>query len=243
MDLLDISLSLSALIILEIILGIDNLVFLSILSEKLPPEQRKAARRWGLTFAWVTRLMLLASAVWIVRLTRPLFEVAGLAISMRDIFLLLGGMFLIVKATQEIHHEIEAHAEVVATGAAKVAHSFVGVVAQIALMDIIFSLDSVLTAVGLTPHFWVMATAITCAIIVMIFASEPVSHFIEKHPTLKMLALSFLILIGMVLAADGLSFHIPRGYIYFAMGFSLGVEGLNLYRSAKRRRYMNLTKD
>jgi predicted tellurium resistance membrane protein TerC len=242
-DLLDILLSLSALIILEIILGIDNLVFLSILSEKLPREQRKSARRWGLTFAWVTRLILLASAVWIVKLTRPLFTFMGFAISLRDVFLLLGGMFLIVKATQEIHHEIEEKTEVVATGTAHVAHSFVGVIVQIGLMDIIFSLDSVLTAVGLTQHFWVMAVAITCAIIVMIFASEPVSHFIEKHPTLKMLALSFLILIGMVLAADALSFHIPRGYIYFAMGFSLGVEALNLYKSAARKRNLHMNKD
>lgn len=239
MDLLDIFLSLSALIVLEIILGVDNLVFLSILTEKLPRQQRKKARRWGLTFAWVTRLILLASAVWLVKLTKPFISVGDFGFSVRDLFLLLGGGFLIAKATQEIHlemtDEIDELSEV-ATGAA----TFKSVVIQVALMDIIFSLDSVLTAVGLTHLYWVMALAITIAILVMIFASEAVSLFIEKHPTIKMLALSFLILIGMILVADAFSFHIPRGYIYFAMGFSLGVEALNLFkRSRKKKKKVN----
>ncbi len=237
MELLDILVSLSALIILEIILGIDNLVFLSILTEKLPREKRKRARRWGLTFAWVTRLMLLASAVELIKLTTPLFSLAGLSFSMRDLFLLAGGAFLIGKATQEIHNEVGDEEEKKNEFGSPVA-TFRGVVIQVALMDIIFSLDSVLTAIGLTNFFWVMALAITCAILVMIYASETVSHFIEKHPSLKMLALSFLILIGMVLIADGLSFHVPRGYVYFAMGFSLGVESLNLIKQARRKKRM-----
>lgn len=235
MELLDIFVSLSALIILEIILGIDNLVFLSILTEKLPREKRKKARRWGLTFAWVTRLLLLASAVELIKLTTPLFSIAGFSISMRDIFLLAGGAFLIGKATQEIHNEVgDEESEKHEVGSHVV--TFRGVVIQVALMDIVFSLDSVLTAIGLTNVFWVMGLAITCAILVMIYASEPVSLFIEKHPTLKMLALSFLILIGMVLIADGLAFHVPRGYVYFAMGFSLAVESLNLIKQARRKK-------
>lgn len=235
MELLDIALSLLALIILEIVLGIDNLVFLSILTEKLPREKRKKARRWGLTFAWVTRLILLASALVLVKLTHPLFSIAGLSFSFRDIFLFLGGGFLIAKATQEIHDEVgEEEKSDHPSRVAKV--TFSSVVAQVALMDIIFSLDSVLTAVGLTDRFSVMAFAITCAILVMVYASEPVSHFIEKHPSIKMLALSFLILIGMVLIADSFAFHVPRGYIYFAMGFSLAVESLNLIKQARNKR-------
>jgi predicted tellurium resistance membrane protein TerC len=229
--------SLFALIILEIVLGIDNLVFLAILTERLPPESRKKARRWGLTFAWITRLLLLASAVWLARLTTPLIELFEFSFSIRDLFLLLGGAFLIAKATQEIHHEVEPVMtdETLGKLAAPMA-SFQGVVLQVGLMDIFFSLDSVLTAIGLTPYFWVMATAITIAIMIMIWASEPVSAFITKHPTVKMLALSFLILIGMVLIADGFAFHVPRGYIYFAMGFSLAVEALNTLKRARRKR-------
>lgn len=242
MEFLDIIASLIVLIILEIVLGVDNLVFLAILTEKLPREQRKSARRWGLTFAWVTRLLLLASAVWIVKLTRPLFSIADFSFSARDIFLFLGGVFLILKATQEIHNEVGDNLEQHEKKNNKKI-SFQGVVLQVALMDIIFSFDSVLTAVGLTNRFIVMAAAITAAILVMIFASEAVSRFIEKHPTLKMLALSFLILVGTVLVADSFSFHVPRGYIYFAMGFSLSVETLNLMRQRKNVLRGNETKD
>ena len=234
MDVFDILISLVALIILEIILGIDNLVFLSILTEKLPKEQRRLARRWGLMFAWVTRLILLVTALWMVGLTRPLFHIYHLSFSVRDLFLFIGGAFLIAKATQEIHYEVgedELNDRVLSKRSAR----FFQVVIQVGLMDIIFSMDSILTAVGLTNHFWVMAAAITCAIMVMIYASETVSYFIQKHPTIKMLALSFLILIGMVLVADSFAFHIPRGYVYFAMGFSLGVEALNLVRRSRRR--------
>ena len=234
MNLFDILLSLSALIVLEIILGIDNLVFLTILTEKLPKSQQKKARRWGLTFAWLTRLLLLATACWMVRWTEPLMVLFDHAYSVRDLFLLIGGFFLFTKATQEIHHEVaqrqdSSNRKSYSTNAKKVSFSII--VTQVALMDIIFSLDSVLTAIGLTQRFWVMALAITCAIWVMLYASEPLSHFIEKYPTIKMLALCFLILIGMVLVADGFGFYIPRGYVYFAMAFSLSVEMLNLARN------------
>ncbi len=236
MEFLDIIASLIVLVILEIVLGIDNLVILSILTEKLPAHQRTKARRWGLTFSWVTRLLLLSLAVDMIRLTKPLITIAELSFSARDIFLILGGAFLIWKATDEIHQDVTEESE---ESAKKEMTSFKTtfnmVIFQIAMLDVIFSLDSVLTAVGLTTRFWVMAFAISCAIIIMIFASEIVSAFIKKHPTIKMLALSYLILIGMVLVADGLSFHIPRGYVYFAMGFSLAVESLNLIKHARKR--------
>lgn len=236
MDLLDILLSLTALVILEVVLGIDNLVILSILTEKLPIEQRKKARRWGLTFAWVTRLILLASAVFMVHLVHPLFSIGQFTFSFRDLFLIGGGTFLIWKSTDEIHQDILKEPAVPLKNSSNKAVTFRKVIIQVALLDVIFSLDSVLTAVGVASHYWVMALAITVAIIIMIFASEPVSHFIEKNPTIKMLALSYLILIGMVLIADGFALHIPRGYIYFSMGFSLGVEALNLVKRSRAKR-------
>lgn len=236
MEFLDIITSLIVLVILEIVLGIDNLVILSILTEKLPAHQRKKARRWGLTFSWVTRLLLLSLAVDMIKLTKPLITLAELSFSARDIFLILGGAFLIWKATDEIHQDVTDESdEPSKKEMTSFKTTFKMVIFQIAMLDIIFSLDSVLTAVGLTTRFWVMAFAITCAILIMIFASEIVSDFIKKHPTIKMLALSYLILIGMVLVADGLSFHIPRGYLYFAMGFSLAVESLNLIKHARKR--------
>ncbi len=232
-EIFDILLSLLTLTILEIVLGIDNLVFLSILSQQLPRSQQKMARRVGLTFAWVTRLMLLASAVWLANLVTPLFTVSTLEVSGRDLFLFIGGMFLLAKATQEIHHELEPSLEDLQQVEIQKTTLFWWVIVQIAFLDVIFSLDSVLTAIGLSNHFWVMATAITIAIITMIFLSEPLSAFIERHPSIRMLALSFLILIGMVLIADAFKTHIPRGYVYFAMGFSLSVESLNLWRSKR----------
>lgn len=235
MDFLGIISSLIVLVILEIVLGIDNLVILSILSEKLPVHQRKKARRWGLTFSWVTRLMLLALAVHMIKLTKPLFTIDQLSFSLRDLFLMLGGAFLIWKATDEIHQDVTEKSSEPKNKLQPYKATFGMVILQIAVMDIIFSLDSVLTAVGLTSHFWVMAFAITCAIFIMIFASELVSAFIQKYPTLKMLALSYLILIGMILIADGFSFHVPRGYVYFAMGFSLGVEFLNLLKHSRKK--------
>lgn len=237
MEFLEIVLSLLALIILEIVLGIDNLVILSILTEKLPYDKRKKARRWGLTFAWMTRLMLLASAVYMVKLVKPIVTIGTLSFSVRDLFLFIGGVFLIWKSTDEIHQDL-TNQPLAKPDSKKVysAATFRAVVIQVALLDVIFSLDSVLTAVGLTPHFWVMALAITFAIMIMLYSSEPVSDFITKHPTIKILALSYLILIGTVLIADGFSFHIPRGYLYFAMGFSLAVESLNLYKQSRKKR-------
>jgi predicted tellurium resistance membrane protein TerC len=236
MEFLDIISSVIVLVILEVVLGIDNLVILSILTEKLPVNQRRKARRWGLTFSWVTRLLLLSLAVELIKLTTPLFSISELSFSARDFFLIIGGAFLIWKATDEIHQDVsEAGNEPAKTKTSAKKVSFKMVIFQVAIMDIIFSLDSVLTAVGLTTRYWVMAFAISCAILIMIFASEVVSEFINRHPTVKMLALSYLILIGMVLVADGFSFYIPRGYVYFAMGFSLAVESLNLIKQSRKR--------
>ncbi len=235
MDLyIDIGLSLITLTLLEVILGIDNLVFLAIITQKLPLSQQKKARRIGLTLAWVTRLMLLASAVWITKLTYPIVNIYTLHFSWRDLFLVCGGLFLLIKSTEEIHNEFEPPAKNISVFKAS---QFGLVVVQIAILDIIFSIDSVLTAIGLTQRFWLMALAISIAILAMIFASEPLSRFIARHPSVKMLGLSFLILIGMVLIADGFEFHIPRGYIYFAMGFSLFIESLNIIRRKKRKKF------
>ncbi len=231
-ELTEIVLSFATLTILEVVLGIDNLVFLAIMSRRLPQHQQAKARKLGLTFAWMTRLLLLASALWLSKLTHPLVTIYQLDVSGRDIFLIAGGLFLLFKATQEIHAEFDLP-ELEKTQPKKYV-SFITVVIQIAILDIVFSIDSVLTAIGLTPYFWLMASAITIAIIAMIFASDALSRFIEKYPTIKMLALSFLLLIGMVLVADGCHFHIPRAYIYFAMTFSLFVEMLNILSRGKR---------
>lgn len=230
-EITDIILSFLTLTILEVVLAVDNLIFLAIITQKLPEHQQPRARKIGLSLAWITRLLLLASAVWLTKLTTPIFHIADMAVSGRDIFLFIGGMFLIGKATQEIHGELEPHEAEMKSKTRF--NQFTMVVIQIAILDIIFSLDSVLTAIGLTQRYWLMAAAITIAILAMIFASEPLSKFVERHPTVKMLALSFLILIGMVLVADAFESHIPRGYIYFAMGFSLMVEFLNLVRRRK----------
>jgi predicted tellurium resistance membrane protein TerC len=232
---LDHILGLITLTILEVILGIDNLVFIAIISQRLPSQQQKLARKLGLTFAWVTRLLLLASAVWITKLTTPLVFISDLNFSGRDIFLFFGGVFLLYKATQEIHGELEPDHKKPAIQTT-VRGQFTMTVIQIAILDIVFSLDSVLTAIGLTQEFWLMATAITIAILVMIYASEPLSRFIERNPTIKMLALSFLILIGMILIADSFHTHIPRGYIYFAMGFSIFIECLNIIKRKRNGR-------
>ena len=226
--------SLATLTILEIVLGVDNLIFLSILASRLPAHQQKLGRRLGLGAAVVTRLALLASAAWIVTLTHPVFDFGEYEISWRDLLLLAGGLFLMAKATIEIHHAVEGddHAT---SGKEVVAAGLTGVVIQIAIIDIVFSFDTVMTAVGMSDHFPIMATAVIAAVIVMIFAAETVSAFVTKHPTVKMLALSFLILIGIALVADGLHFHIPKAYLYFAVAFSIGVEGLNLWARKRRR--------
>jgi predicted tellurium resistance membrane protein TerC len=227
--------SLWSLTLLEIVLGVDNLVLLAILTERLSPKDRKLARFYGLTLAWVTRLLLLAAAVWITKLTYPVLTLAQHSFSYRDIFLTLGGGFLLVKATQEIHQEV-LHDEEQAVTQSQKTSLFWWVVVQVGLMDIIFSLDSVLTAVGLTQDFTVMVISISCAIVLMILASQSLCQIIERYPTLKMLALSFLLLIGMVLIADGFSFHVPRGYVYVAMMFSLTVETLNLITHHQRKK-------
>jgi predicted tellurium resistance membrane protein TerC len=212
------------LCVLEIVLGIDNVIFISILAGKLPPEQQPKARFIGLSLAMITRVLLLLSIVWMARLTHPLFTIFQHEVSGRDLILIAGGIFLVWKSTQEIHQKLEG-AE--AHGSARAA-SFQGVIIQIILLDIVFSLDSVITAVGMVNIIPVMIAAVIIAVIFMMFFSGPISGFVERHPTVKMLALSFLLLIGVVLIADGLGQHISKGYIYFAMAFSVFVEILNI---------------
>jgi len=217
--------ALLTLTVLEIVLGIDNIIFISILAGKLPAGEQPRARIVGLTLAMVTRILLLLSLTGIMRLTRPLFSPFGHPFSGRDLILLLGGLFLLWKSTREIHDKLEGEEgrQNVKAGA-----TFGGVIVQIALLDIVFSLDSVITAVGMVRQVGVMIAAIVLAVLVMLVAAGPISDFVHRHPTLKMLALSFLLLIGVTLIADGLGQHIPKGYVYFAMGFSVFVESLNL---------------
>ncbi|MDX1710823.1 MAG: TerC family protein [Rhodovibrionaceae bacterium] len=238
----EIWISFLSIAILEIVLGIDNLIFLSIVTERLPAEQQPRARKIGLILALVGRIGLLFAITWVIGLTRPIFEVMDLAISWRDILLLAGGLFLIAKATTEIHAEVEGQAHAAKSGdnggAAVRAGTaaFAGVMLQVIALDIVFSLDSVLTAVGMTREIPVMVAAIVVAILVMIFAAEPVANFVQRHPTMKMLALSFLLLIGTTLVADGLHFEIPKGYVYFAVLYAVLVEALNWLRGRRRRK-------
>jgi predicted tellurium resistance membrane protein TerC len=218
---------------LEIVLGIDNIIFISILVGKLPHKQRNKTRILGLGLAMITRIILLLSITWVMKLTSPLFRVFTQGISGRDIILIIGGLFLLWKSTREIHDSLEGEETEIK---AKIAVSFIGILTQIALLDIIFSLDSVITAVGLVKDVAVMILAIVIAIIVMMFSSGAIGDFVEKHPTIKILALSFLVMIGVTLIAEGFEFHIPRGYIYFAMAFSVTVEMLNI-KVRKRSAY------
>ena len=239
--------ALATLTILEIVLGIDNIVFLSVLVDQLPPEQRKSGRTFGLALAMVTRLMLLATITWIMGLKAVLFSIpilpafwkmmpeaaahhGQLGITGKGLILLIGGLFLIRKSTKEIHHHIEDNEE---SQMNMKAAGFISVLLQIAVIDIVFSLDSVVTAAGMADHLSVMALAVVISVGIMMLAAGPISTFVTKHPSIKMLALSFLILIGTTLVAEGLNFEIPKGYIYFAMAFSLGVEMLNLRARAK----------
>jgi predicted tellurium resistance membrane protein TerC len=210
---------------LELVLGIDNVIFISILAGKLPPNQRKKARTLGLALAMITRVLLLLSLSWIIRLTAPLFTVLSQEISGRDLILIVGGLFLLGKSTFEIHGKLEGEE---GHASARVGPTFTSVIIQILLLDIVFSLDSVITAVGMVDNVSIMISAVIIAIIFMMAFAGPISSFVERHPTVKMLALSFLLLIGVTLIVEGFDHHIPKGYIYFAMAFSVFVEMLNL---------------
>ena len=224
--------ALATLTILEIVLGIDNIVFISILAGKLRLEDRARARKIGLSLAMFIRIALLWSITWVMRLTTPWFTVIGTDISGRDLILIVGGLFLIAKSTHEIHDKLEGEE---GSGSAKVAASFVGIIIQILLLDIVFSLDSVITAVGMAEDLAVMVLAVIIAVGVMLVSASTISDFVERHPTVKMLALSFLLLIGVSLIGEGLDQHIPKGYIYFAMAFSIFVEMINLRVRAKSK--------
>jgi predicted tellurium resistance membrane protein TerC len=217
--------ALATLLALEIVLGIDNIIFITILVGRLPREQRDLARTLGIGFAMVSRLALLFSLAWIIGLVDPWFDIFGHEISGRDLVLIVGGIFLLVKATHEIHSSLEAAKE---PDTAPAGYGFYATIMQIALLDIVFSLDSVITAVGLVQHVSVMVLAIVGSVVVMLFAAKPIGNFVDAHPTIKILALSFLLLIGFTLVAEGFDVHVPKGYIYFAMAFSVLVELLNI---------------
>ena len=224
---------------LEIVLGIDNIIFISVLVSRLPHKKRNKARVLGLGFAMLTRIALLLSITWVMKLTAPLFSVYAQEISGRDVILIVGGLFLLWKSTLEIHKSLEGEGE--ARGA-KAAAGFAAILAQIAVLDIIFSLDSVITAVGLANDVEVMIVAIVLAVIVMMLSSRGIGEFVDKHPTIKILALSFLVVIGVTLFAEGFDFHVPKGYIYFAMAFSVTVEMLNLKMRKKAVKPVTLRK-
>jgi predicted tellurium resistance membrane protein TerC len=223
--------ALATLTTLEIVLGIDNIIFITILVGRLPAEQRQRARILGLGFAMGTRILLLLLITWIMRLQAPLFTISALEISGRDLILIGGGLFLLVKATLEIHSGMEGEEHNAPTVRAA---GFYSIIFQIGIIDIVFSLDSVITAVGMAEHVPVMVIAIVLAVLVMMVAARPIGDFVDAHPTVKMLALSFLVLVGVALIAEGADFHIPKGYIYFAMAFSVGVEMLNLRLRGKK---------
>src|SRR5688572_16870105 len=226
--------SLLTLTALEIVLGIDNIIFISILAGKLPPDQQPRARKLGLSLALITRILLLMSLTWIMGLTRPLFTlpVIDRGVSGRDLVLLVGGLFLIWKSVREVHEKLEEDDGHIINAKSRV--SFAAVIVQILLLDIVFSLDSVITAVGMADNIWVMVAAVVIALGVMLVFAGKISDFVNHHPTLKMLALSFLILIGVTLIGEGMGFHIPKGYIYFSMAFAFGVEMLNLKMRSKQ---------
>jgi predicted tellurium resistance membrane protein TerC len=230
-------LALATLTVLEIVLGIDNLVFISVLTSRCAPKDARRARQIGLSLAFVFRIVMLFGLTWLIGLTAPVFSLFGLGISWRDIILIGGGAFLIAKATHEIHREIEGHNKQ-APGETPARASFSLIITQLVLIDLVFSLDSIITAIGMAEHIEVMVAAVVIAMIVMYLAANPVGNFIAEHPTTKMLALAFLLLIGVALIADGFDFHIPRGYIYFSMAFAGAVEAFNVlaYRKKKRLR-------
>lgn len=226
--------ALATLVAMEVVLGIDNLIFISILSNKLPEHQREKARRLGIALALVLRLVLLSAVAWIVQLTDPLFTAFDHAFSARDLILIAGGLFLVWKATKEIHHSVDP--EPTEHVAAAAVPAFGAAIVQILVLDLVFSVDSIITAVGMTDHVPVMMVAVIIAVMVMLFASTPLANFINHNPTVVMLALGFLLMIGMTLIADGLGFHVPKGYVYAAMGFSALVEALNMLSRRARAR-------
>jgi predicted tellurium resistance membrane protein TerC len=220
---------------LEIVLGIDNVIFLSVIVSRIPPQQAKRARQIGLLLALLFRILLLSLLVWLIGLTQPVLTVKGLEFSWRDIILIGGGLFLIAKATHEIHAEVEAR-EADEDGAAPAASAFFWVIVQIIIIDMVFSLDSIITAIGMAQDLAIMIAAVVIACVIMYVSSGPVARFVAEHPTTKMLALAFLVLIGVALVADGFKFHIPRGYIYFAIVFSVAVELFNMLARRNRTR-------
>ena len=222
---------------MEVVLGIDNIIFIAILTGKLPKEQQAKARQLGIGLAVITRLMLLFGISWVMGLTKPLFGIGSVEFTGQKLILLIGGLFLLAKATYEIHHKMEEAAHDAAATAAKVAASFATVIVQILVLDLVFSLDSVITAVGMVKHIEIMVAAVLISVAVMLAFAGSVSSFVERHPTVKILALSFLLMIGLMLTAEGLGSHIEKGYIYFAMGFSFFVEMINLRISAKRKKH------
>lgn len=231
--------ALATLMALEIVLGIDNIIFISILVAKLPAEKRDSARRIGIGLAMLSRLALLFSLAWVIGLVEPLFTVIDYEISGRDLVLIIGGFFLLAKSTHEIHDSLEGSSGVSAT---KAAANYFAILLQITLLDIVFSLDSVITAVGLVDHLSIMVIAVMASVFVMLFAAKAIGDFVDSHPTIKILALSFLMLIGFTLIAEGLDVHVPKGYIYFAMAFSVGVELINLRVRRKNTQTVKLHK-
>mgnify|MGYP006205157657 CR=1 FL=1 len=227
---------------LEIVLGVDNIIFISILVSRLPEAVRQRARILGLGFAMLTRILLLLSLAWVMTLTAPLFTLMGYEISGRDLILIGGGLFLLWKSTHEIHGSLEGVDEEHQVASAAARATFASIIVQIGIIDIVFSLDSVITAVGMADHVEIMVIAIMIAILVMMFSAKTIGEFVDRHPTVKMLALSFLILVGVALIAEGLDFHIPKGYIYFAMAFSVGVEMLNIRLRSRRDAAVKLRK-
>ncbi|GEO99347.1 TerC family protein [Methylobacterium haplocladii] len=226
--------ALATLMVMEVVLGVDNLIFISILTNRLPADQQTRARRIGIGLALVLRLGLLGTVAWIVHLTEPVFEVFGKGFSWRDLILIAGGLFLLWKATKEIHHSVDPDGGQGAENAVKL--GFAAAIGQILVLDLVFSIDSIITAVGMTEHVPIMVIAVVAAVTVMLIAADPLSRFIAANPTVVMLALGFLIMIGMTLIAEGFGAHVPKGYIYTAMAFSAGVEGLNMLARRRRKR-------
>ncbi|HEY0123017.1 MAG TPA: TerC family protein [Rhizobium sp.] len=228
--------ALITLVVMEVVLGIDNLIFISILTNKLPPEHREKARKIGIGLALVMRLALLGTVAWIVQLTQPVFEVFGQGFSWKDMILIGGGLFLVWKATKEIHHNVDPEEKGEDFIAKSTTTGFAAAIGQILLLDLVFSIDSIITAVGMTPHLPIMFVAVIAAVTVMLVAATPLANFIEKNPTIVMLALAFLLMIGTTLIAEGMGFHVPKGYVYAAMAFSALVEVLNMLARNRRKK-------